>query len=141
VHGRHRGRQVAQREQPGLEDLPAVEHETVGAAGQRRRVVGLDAVPVTGAELQQRPDRDGQAGLLADLADDRLRERLAVLGEPAREPPLRDGGPEPVPQQQHPPVGGADDPGHPDAEPRVQMPGQPGPQRSGGAPETRERAR
>src|SRR5215472_10541428 len=98
VQRRHRGGELVEREQPGLEYLPLVEHKTVEAAGQGRLEVRLGLVPEAAAQLHEPPDADSQPGLLADLAHDRVLEPLAPPGEPAREPPWRVPGPQPVPQ-------------------------------------------
>ena len=131
---RHGRRQRVEREQPGFEHLAGFEHQAVNAADERGLVVRLDPVTETAAQLDQPPDPHRQPGLLADLTNDGLLERLAPPREPAGKPPLPVGRPQPVPQQEHLPVLCADDAGHPDTEPRVQPPRQPPLQRPGGPP-------
>ena len=58
----------------------------VDAADERGLVVHLGPVLEAAAQLEQPPDPHGQPGLLADLADDRLRKRLAALREAAGKP-------------------------------------------------------
>src|SRR5258705_13746634 len=66
-------------------------------AGKRRRpaadAVGehdLDALPpVPGNDLEHRPDFHDEAGLLADLARERVLDPLARMQEASEEPPLR----------------------------------------------------
>jgi hypothetical protein len=134
VQRRHALREPVDGEEAGLEDLAPLEHEVVEAADERGLVVHLGPVPGAAAQLKQPPDAHRQPGFLADLTDDRLLERLAPAREAAGEPPLPVRRPQPVAEQQHPPVVSPDDPGHPDAEPRVQPPRQPPLQRPGGPP-------
>src|SRR6185437_14803424 len=121
-------------EQAGFENLALVEHQAVDAAHERGLVVHLGPIPETAAQLTQPADPDRQPGFLTDLANDRLLERLAPPREAAGEPPLPLRRPQPVAEQQHPPVVSPDDPGHPDPELRVQPPRQPPLPRPGGPP-------
>ena len=130
----HAFREPVDGEQACLQDLTLIEHQAVEAADECGRVVHLGPVPETAAQLKQPSYPHRQPGFLADLAHDRLLERLPPAREAAGEPPLAVRRPQPVAQQQHPPVVSADDPGDPDAELRVQPPRQPPLPRSGGPP-------
>jgi hypothetical protein len=50
--------------------------------------------PAIGADVEQLADRDGQAGLFQELADDRLSQVLTVLDAATGNHPLPDAAPD-----------------------------------------------
>jgi hypothetical protein len=80
VRFRHAVWQVGGAEQAGFEHFLGVKGQAVQPADEDGLVVDLDPLLVAAADFQQPPGLDGQAGFLADLADDGVLVPFALAG-------------------------------------------------------------